>query len=208
MRNVYFTLLTGLLLLVACNSARKPSDANFTKAINQYLAKHGEVCTTINRQFPIDIPKSQKYAIEAQLSILEQAGLVDTTDTTAVVHGLLDPLQGSGPAQPVKRYELTESGKQYFQQIPGGVFGKTTQFCYGQKSVDTILKWTEPETTGVQSQTEVTYTYKIVNLAAWAQRPDVQKVYPDIGATISGAARTPEIAGLQLTNKGWEVPEQ
>ena len=25
------------------------------------------------------------------------------------------------------------------------------------------------------SQTEVTYTYKIVNLAGWAERPDVQK---------------------------------
>lgn len=139
-----------VLALIACNSARKPSGANFMKAINQYLAKHGEVCTLINRDLPIDIPKSQRYAIEAQLSVLEQAGLVHVIDTVAVVHGLLDPLQGSGPPQPVKHYEPTAEGRKYFQMIPGPL-GQTGAFCYGQKSLDTIVRWTEPMTTGTCS---------------------------------------------------------
>lgn len=129
------------------------------------------------------------------------------SNTTAVVHGMLDALQGSTPPQPVRRYELTAEGKKYFQQIPGR-FGISNGFCYGRMTVDSIVKWTEPMTTGAYSQTEVTYTYKIVNLASWAEHPEVQRAFPDIRTTVDGAAKTAQIAGLQLTNRGWEVPGQ
>jgi hypothetical protein len=128
---------------------------------------------------------------------------VQATDTIAVVHGMLDPLRGSTPPKAVKRYELTAEGKKYFQQI-SATFGH----CYGQKSVDSIVKWTEPATVGTSSQTEVTYTYRIVDSASWAERSEVQQAFSDIQTTINGVSRTTEVAGLQLTSKGWEVPEQ
>lgn len=211
MRTPVLTLLAGVVFLAACDSATKPNDGNFRKAIDEYLTKRGEACTVIGQQFPIDLPRSEqneRYGIGPKLAALERAGLVRATDTVAVVHGLLDPLRGSGPAQPVKRYELTESGRKYFQQFPGGAFGQTTGFCYGQKSVDSIVKWTEPMSAGTFSQTEVTYTYKIADLAAWAGRSDVQQVFPDVGTTVSNASKTNQVAGLQLTNQGWEVPGQ
>jgi hypothetical protein len=202
--------IAGLLFLTACNDAKKPNSANFTKAVNLYLAKHGNACTAIVRQFPIDIPLSEEkeqYGIGPKLATLEQAGLVHGSETTAVVHGLLDPLQGSRPPQRVRRYELTANGKKYFQEIPGPL-GQTGAFCYGQKSVDSIVRWTEPMTTGAFSQSEVTYTYKLVNLAGWAERPDVQRAFPDIATTVSAASKTNQVVGLQLTNQGWEVPGQ
>jgi hypothetical protein len=107
----------------------------------------------------------------------------------------------------VKRYALTPEGKKYFQELPNPL-GQASAFCYGQKTVDSIVKWTEPMTMGAFSQTEVTYTYRIVNLAGWAERPDVQRVFPDIGATVSGASKTNQVVTLQLTNQGWEVPGQ
>jgi hypothetical protein len=198
----------ALLLLIACNSAKKPSNANFTNAIDQYLAKHGEACTSIGRQFPIDIPASKptdQYGLGPQVAALQQAGLVSETDTTAVVHGMLDPLRGSTPPQPVKRYQLTADGQKYFQQVPS-MFGQTGGFCYGQKSVASVVKWSDPVTVGGTSQTEVTYTYKIMNLAPWTQRSDVQQSFPDIRATVSGASTVNQTAGLQLNNNGWEVP--
>jgi hypothetical protein len=208
----YFQLvpIAGLLALIACNSTKKPSNANFTIAINEYLAKHGEACTVIGRQFPIDVPhseQSEQYGIGPKLAALGQAGLVQVTETTAVVNGMLDPLRGSTPPQPVKRYELTTEGEKYFKQIPG-TLGRDSGFCYGQKSVDSIVKWTDPATVGTASQTEVTYTYKIGNLAGWAKRPELQQAFSDIRMTVSGASKTREVAGLQLTNKGWEVPGQ
>ena len=210
MRCFQLVSIAGLLALVACNSVKKPNDANFTKAINEYLAKHGQACTVMGRQFPIDVPHSaqgEQYGIGPKLAVLEQAGLVYASDTTAVVHGMLDPLRGSTPPQPVKRYELTADGKKYFLQIPG-TFGQTGGFCYGEKSVDSILKWTEPAMVGTSSQTEVTYTYRLVDPASWAERPEVQQAFADIRTTVNGASKTTEVVGLQLTSKGWEVPGQ
>jgi hypothetical protein len=210
MRHFYLVSIAGLLFLAACNDAKKPSEANFTKAIDQYLTKHGEACTVIGRPFPIDVPESEQRLQSGtglEMAALEQAGLLQSSSTTAVVHGMLDALRGSTPLQPVRRYELTTEGKKYFQQVPG-TFAQTNGLCYGQKTVDAIVKWTEPVTAGASSQTEVTYTYKIVNLAGWAERPDVQRAFPIIQSTLAGASKTTEIAGLQLTNKGWEVPGQ
>jgi hypothetical protein len=54
-----FAAFAGLLV-AGCNSAKTASDANFTKAINEYLVKHGAACTVIGRQFPIDVPQSEQ----------------------------------------------------------------------------------------------------------------------------------------------------
>jgi hypothetical protein len=155
MRRFFLVSIVGFLFLTACSDLKKPSDANFTRTINQYLAKHGEACTVINRQFPVDVPvpeQKEPYGIGPQLAALEQAGLVRSTNTTAAVHGMLDALQGPTPPQPVKRYELTAEGKKYFRLAPG-IFGQAGSFCYGRETVDSILKWTEPATTGSYSQT-------------------------------------------------------
>jgi hypothetical protein len=210
MRSIGFISIAGLLLFAACSSTRKPSDANFTKAINQYLAKQGEACTVLNRQFPLDLPEREQkepYGIGPKLAALEQAGLLHASDTTAVVHGMLDALQGPTPPQPVKHYELTAEGGKYFQELTGG-FGRASGLCYGRKQVDSIVKWTEPMTMGSYSQTEVTYTYKIAYLATWAERPEVQRAFSDIQTAIAGQSKATQIAGLQLTNKGWEIPAQ
>ncbi len=208
MRNINLVSTVGLLFCIGCNDVKKPSDANFTKAINQYFLKHGEACTVIGRPFPIDVPLAEKqYGIELKLAALEQVGLVRGINTMAVVHEMLDPLRGVTPPQPVKRYELTAYGRKYFQQISGAL-GQDSGFCYGQRSVDSIVKWTEPATVEPTSQTEVTYTYRIVDPAAWAERPEVQQAFSDIRTTVNGASKTTEVAGLQLTSKGWEVSGQ
>lgn len=206
MRRLFLIFIAGILSLTACNNVRKPSKEKLTNAINQYLAKHGEACTPIGRQFPVDVPESEQrdqYGIGPELAALEQAGLVHSSNAVVAIRGIF----GSSAPQPVKRYELTDDGKKYFRQI-SGTFGQTGGFCYGQKTVNSIVKWTEPVRTGSSSQTEVSYTYKILNLPSWAERPDIQRAFPDVRATVNGASKTNQIAGLQLTNKGWEVPEQ
>lgn len=208
MRFLSLVFIASMLALSACNSTTKPRDSNFTKAINQYLAKHGEACTTIGRQFPVDVtePEQRLQSDTAmQMAVLEQAGLVSSRNTTAVVYGMLDALHGPTPPQPVRRYELTTEGQKFFQKTPG-ILGQTASFCYGEKTVDSIVKWTEPVTMGAATQTEVTYTYKIADIAPWAQRPDVQRQFGDVRSTLNGISKSDEIIDLQLTNQGWEVP--
>ncbi len=207
MRRRSFISIASLLFVVACNNMKKPSYENFTKAINEYLTKHGQVCTSIGRQFPIDIPASTpqtQYGFGPQLVALQHAGLVSETDTTAVVHGILDALRGLTPPQPVRRYQLTTEGQKYFQQVPS-TLGQTGSFCYGQKAVDSVLKWGNPVAMDGYSQIEATYTYKIVDLAPWVERPEIKQSFPDIEAMVGGTSKTNQIAGLQLTNNGREI---
>jgi hypothetical protein len=204
MHRFFLIPLASAMLLTACNDIKKPSDGNFRKAINQYLEKHGKACTWIGRPFPVDVSEPEQrlqFGTSAQMAVLEAAGLVHSSDTVAATPGIFGP----GAPRRVKRYEPTEAGNKYLQQVPG-VLGQSAGFCYGDKTVDSIVKWTEPVTMGPYSQTEVTYTYKIVDPASWAERPDVQRAFSDIQTTVAGASKTTQIAGLQLTNKGWEVP--
>jgi hypothetical protein len=201
MRSFLLIPTTGLILLVACKDTRKPTSTNFTAAVNQYLDHHGQACTLIGPQFPVDIPRSQQPTIDAKLSALQHAGLVSEMDTTAAVHGLMDALRGPSPPLQVHHYALTTEGEKYIQQVSGAVT-PISSFCYGQKTVDSISHWT----TGSQSEAEVIFTYRILNLASWAQRPEVQQSFPDIQATLSGASKTEQVVGLHLTDKGWEVP--
>jgi len=204
MRRFFFISLAGVVFLIACNDVKKPSDGNFRKAISQYLEKHGKACTWIGSTFPIDVSESEQKlqsGTSGQMAVLETAGLVHSSDTVAPTPSIF----GLGTPRHVKRYEPTEEGKKYLQQIPGDL-GQGVGFCYGDKTVDSIVKWTEPVTMGAGSQSEVTYTYKIANLAPWAERSDVQREFWDVRTTVNGISKLNEIAGLQLTNQGWEVP--
>ena len=149
MRRSFVVSLASLFFLSGCNNPKKPSNANFTEAIDQYLAKRDDACSSLGQTLPIDVTVSEQkeqYGIGPQLATLEEAGLVHSTNTTAVVHTMLDALQGSRPPQPVRRYELTDQGKKYYRNIPA-TFGQNGIFCYGQETVDSIIKWTEPATT-------------------------------------------------------------
>jgi hypothetical protein len=206
MRSFSLFLLAGVVALTACDSVKRPNDGNFRKAIDQYLAKHGKACMWVGRPFPIDVSEPEQRlqsGAAPQMAVLEAAGLVRSSDTVAEVPGVLGP----GAPRRVKRYEPTEEGKKYLQQIPVAL-GQSAGFCYGDKTVDSIVKWTEPAATGPYSQSEVTYTYKIADLAPWAERPDIQREFGDVRTIVNGVSKSNEIAGLQLTNQGWEVPGQ
>lgn len=206
MRRFSLILLAGVVCLTACDNARKPSDGNFRKAIDQYLAKHGKACTWIGRPFPVDVSESEQKLQSGtgpQMAVLEAAGLVRSSDMIAAAPGIFGP----GASRRMKRYEPTEAGKKYLQQVPA-VLGQSAGFCYGDKTVGSIVKWTEPVTMGSSSQTEVTYTYKIADLAPWAERSDVQHEFGDVRTIVNGISKSNEMAGLQLTNQGWEVPGQ
>lgn len=194
----------GLLLVPGCNNPKKPNSGNFTRAVNAYLAVHGKACVSTPWQFPVDIPKSRiswdRQEI-ADLSAFESAGLLKSGDTTAVVRGMFEV---DGKVQPVRRYDLTDSGKKYLQQQMG-LMGSTAAFCYAQEAVNSIVKWNEPATQGGFSETVVTYTYRLSNLADWAQNQELLSQYPQMKQELDGEKVQERPIGLQLTNKGWDT---
>lgn len=68
----------------------------------------------IGCQFPIDIIASAQqaqYVFGPQLAALQQAGLVSETETTAIVHGMLDALRGA--TSPPTSTALSTHGRRY-----------------------------------------------------------------------------------------------
>lgn len=47
------------------------------------------------------------------------------------------------------------------------------------------------------TQSEVTYTYKISDLASWMKQAQVQQAFGDIRTTVSGISKTHETTRLQ-----------
>jgi len=205
MRKPILLTVTVLVMLSGCNSEKKPNTDNFTKAINQYLAKNGPACTFFAQTFPIDVPAFElkdKAGTAPQMAALEKTELVRGSDTTAVIHGMMGALGPSAP-RPARRYDLTDTGRKYFQ-MKAGTLGQSDAFCYGQEQVDSIVKWDEPTTQDGTSVTEVTYTYKFQQLADWAKQPDVQQAFPAIKSTVEQAGAN-QVVEVHLTNNGWEA---
>ena len=207
MRQWTVLIAFSLIVFSGCNSAKKPNETNLRNAIDQYLPTQNRTCVAVDGQFPLDVPASNwnnKSGEAAKLAVLERAGLLQVSNTTAVVQSMANALSLSPhKAEPVKRYTVSSEGQKYFGKVRG-TFGESDGFCYGHEKVDTIVNRTEPQTQGDYSETTVTYTYKIPDLAAWSKLPDVQQTFPLIGTTLDLAGKNRTIA-LHLTDKGWIV---
>jgi len=205
MRQWTLLIASTLILFSGCNSSKKPNETSLRNSIDQHLVTHGTACVAVDGQFPIDVPAANwndKSGEAAELAALEHAGLVQSSNTTAVVQSLANSLSLSPhKPQPIKHYKVSVEGQKYFQRVRG-TYGQSDGFCYGHEKVDTIVNWSEPVTQGDYSETTVTYTYKIPDLVAWAKLPEVEQAFPSIGTTLNAMEKNQTIA-LHLTNKGW-----
>ncbi len=208
MRRILLAASVAALALTACDSARKPTAANFTAAINRYLATHGQLCIPIGSKFPIDIPlspQSRPNGLGPKLEALQHAGLLNETDTSAVVQSLANSLSlGPHKAEQVRRYTVNADGQKYLKTVITD-FGPAAGFCYGLKQVDSISKWTNPQPVGSSSGSQVTYRYRVIDLAPWASRSEIRQQFPVVMDTFNAAATADQIIGVQSTSDGWVV---
>jgi len=66
------------------------------------------------------------------------------------------------------------------------------------------VKWEGPWKYDNLQEAKVTYTYKIINIADWARKPEVQAAFHEIKHALDNASRE-AVHNLKLTNKGWEA---
>jgi hypothetical protein len=207
MRQWTMLIASTLILFSGCNSSKKPNETNLRNAIDQYLLTQNRACVAMDGQFPIDVPAANwndKSGEGAELAALEHVGLVQSSNTTALVQTPANSLSLSPhKPQPVKRYTVSGEGQKYFQKVRG-TFGQSDGFCYGHEKTDTVVNWSEPVTQDDYSETTVTYTYKIPDLAAWAKLPEVGQAFPSISTTLGEVGKQRSIT-LHRTNKGWLV---
>lgn len=202
-------MLLGVLLLVGCASKKDANEKNFSEALNSYLAKKGQICLGIPSPWPVDLNESERRSgmgRAVEMAALEKAGLVRSHETETEY---TPPLSSRSVKTKVLRYELTDSGKTFYWEKDRLALAGNKQvqgdLCYGQQTLDKIVKWDGPTPDGDSKEASVFYTYKIENLAEWAKNPDIQRVFPGVASTIDGATRTTLNQAVTLTNEGWVV---
>ena len=208
-KSLPWLIVFSVLLLVSCASKKDANEKNFSEALNSYLAKKGQLCLGIPSAWPVDVNEAERRSgmgTAAEMAALEKAGLVRSHETETEY---MPPLSSLPVKTKVLRYELTDSGKTFYREKDRLALAGNKQvqgdLCYGQQTLDKIVKWDGPTPVGDSKEASVIYTYKIDNLAEWAKHPDVQRVFPGISSTIDGAGKTQMNQALTLTTQGWEA---
>ncbi|MBF6989470.1 hypothetical protein [Cupriavidus sp. IK-TO18] len=211
----FSTALLAAALTAGCGSKTDPNEKNFGAALSQYLEKKGELCLGFSK-WPIDVTetdlrleKTMPSGTAGRMAALERAGLVSSAMTEIEEKSYIT---GTPMKFTVKRYTVTEAGKNYYREWEVDSFRsdgvkkvKLGDLCYGRKALQKVVKWEGPMKLGDYQEAGVTYLYKIDGLSDWAKRPEIQATFPTIPRTLEGAGKTLQTHGVKLTSEGWEA---
>ncbi|HAT29550.1 MAG TPA: hypothetical protein DCW29_01460 [Janthinobacterium sp.] len=201
-----------LLLLAACGSEQQANLANFSKGMNTYLAKRGDLCLAKN-SWPIDVTPAEgsggsRNAL--QMPVLEKLGLVASSAAT-VEHS---DEAGNPSTLQVRRYQLTDSGKRFYlareahAQAPNNPYAAAGHdLCALKLSLDKVIGWETPTAQNKgAAAVVVTYTYKVAP-APWTSDADVRRVFPVVDSLIRGAGVMQLKEPFVLTGTGWQAQD-
>lgn len=205
----------GITALAACGSKTDANEKNFGAALTRYFEQAGELCLGTSN-WPVDVSKADRDMQRMfpggtvdQMAALQIAGLAKAEDIEVQSKDFGG--QPNGFMHKVTRYTLTEAAKPFVREkevrrigLGGGTI-KQADLCWGRKVLDKIVKWEGPIKFGDYQEARVTYTYKIVDLADWAKRPELQAAYVSVKRLIDGAGTAQDKHGLKLTSQGWEA---
>ena len=168
-----------------------------------YLASHGELC--LGKQFPLDVTERefQLHSRNAlQMPALEHLGLVTSSAVMGQVSGEEGPV-----ATPVTRFQLTETGRQYYHAAAATGAGQKphADLCVAQLSLDQVVSFELSAPKDAKSAV-VKYTYH-VNAAPWTRAAEVKAVFPAVERVIAGASAALLEEGFTLTDDGWVANE-
>lgn len=192
----------GCVTLAACGSKTDANEKNFSAALTQYFDKKGKLCLDQSYGFPVEITemdmrlqKTVRSGTANQMAALEAAALVKCE------------VAGRG-----KRCLPTDAAKPFAREqeaVTWGLDGSQkvtrTGFCGGDKALEKIVKWQGPMKLRDYQLAEITYTYKVDNLADWIKTPEVQTAFPGIKSVLDGAGTRESKHTVWLTREGWEA---
>jgi|GEM_PF-4936338 len=136
------TISATILLAPGCGSGSM-SEKDFEKAINAQISQNDGY---VNLSFPYKtVERYNNLYLNNMCEALVQRGLLTVTATE------------SGKKRPINTYELTSEGQKYFTPNKGLKFADV--------SVERIISIMDG---GVQNIKEVRFTYKLENIAPWA----------------------------------------
>jgi len=204
---IILLVLSGALLLACGDDPKAANKANFEKALNAHYAKMKQ-CIKIGSK-PNSDGVIQEFRTDAsvqneQLSLynsLVNLGLLeavtyqkDTRNFSGQVTGKVDWMG----------YKLSDKGKTYLRplDLDKGAFSTgVRQLCYGTPQVVEIVNFTEPAEEMGAKVSNVQYTYRLVDVASWANDPALTSQFEWLSERISSDSMAKD-DDLVLTTNG------
>jgi hypothetical protein len=203
-------LLTTILSAAAfaaagCHSRHELAEEDFRAPVDAYLAREPKCIGEVGITFPESIPSSpdpysgspELVAMLRRLNALVRLGLLKS-----------DAVR-KGTATEETRYELTPAGSAVYRVFPPGRWDAAKPvgaFCYGTAKVDRVVRFTMPAEGLGEVTSEVTYTYRLRDVAGWAEDPELRKLYPYLERELASRT-TPQEATVTVVqaSDGWRV---
>jgi hypothetical protein len=199
-------LASGLIALVTCRPKVDPDRAAFEGGLQAYLARRGDLCVGRPR-WPIDVPVGTEGTNDAiQLPVLEQLGLVTSTDIELRVDGAATPFHA-------RRYRLTSAGHRLYldrdTRLPASPDDarapQRADLCFAKLTLDKVTHW-EIQKEGPATTALVSYTYH-ADAPAVARDSRFGQVFPAVARLLAGERKAELIEGFTLTPSGWTANE-
>lgn len=193
-------LLALVALLSACQDkqALLPNRANFTAAVDDYLAQRGRLCIA-RYDWPVTLTPAQRQAQgpdALQMALLESQGLVVARDVPAG-----------------REYALTDAGGKFFVKAPVVVATASRRvvhpadFCVAKLALDRVFGWETPQVMNGRSVSSVLFSYRVVDPAPWTRTPDARRAFPLVTRAIDNAGTLQLRLGIHLGPQGWIADE-
>ncbi|HEY9023681.1 MAG TPA: hypothetical protein VIP05_05220 [Burkholderiaceae bacterium] len=208
MRMLRFALLALAALLGACQDkqALLPNRANFTAAVDDYLAQRGHLCIA-KYDWPItlaDADRAARAGDALQMAVLESQGLVAHRDVN---------VQRDGATVAAREFALTATGQAYFVHTPVVVATAAHRethagdFCVARIALERVFGWEAPQMLAGRSVSSVLFSYRVVDPAPWTSTPDARRAFPLVRRAIDNAGTLQLRLGIHLGPKGWVADE-
>jgi hypothetical protein len=197
-------------LLSACGSKKEASESNFSEVINSHFSHSCLQLDPSNmfgpHSYPASVAMIQPGMLFTKKAADDQNARVTAPFNALVSAGLLTVQDAPVPAQfgpagskvPGKTYTLTDAGEKALADQQNK---KGTAFCAGHFKVQSIVRFTPPADAVGHTISEVVYTYKAVDVPAWAASKDVTAAFPNMAEFQSKDQQGR--ATLVLANDGW-----
>lgn len=185
-------IVLALVVLVAtgCNNGSN-TDSSYKAAINDHFKAFPVCIWSQPKKFPVQAATADDSKTEGYDALTQEGLLTRTTGEKKVL--IIASKQ-------VNNYDLSDKGRTSW--TPDSSQPGYGNFCYGNREVTSIDNSTLG-TNGAGAKTvEVTYHYKIANVAPWANSQEMKTAYPSIDSALS--SNPSDTANLVMTGDHWQ----
>ncbi len=189
----YFGPIFAIILLTTACSKTDDSKRNYETALDNYYQAHPLCLWSDEKKFPVQAATSDESKTQGY-DALTDAGLLtrSTAEKRVFIIG----------SKQVNNYDLSpDKGRQSWTADPSQPgYGN---FCYGHGVVTSIDNASVSTNSGGLKTAQVNYHYKMQDVPAWADSPEIKTAFPSVGTASTGSQAS--VATLVMNGTNWQV---